>query len=68
MAPVDADYKFSNATVGSQGRLGDGAVFKESEFYQKMSSNTLNLPDDRVLPALCDASENSTQKHVYLTL
>ena len=50
MAVVDADYKFLNINVGSQGRLGDGNVFKESSFYRKMVTSTLNLPCDKSLP------------------
>ena len=50
MALVDADYKFINVTIGAQGRSGDPAVFSESELYQKMAANTLNLPSDVLLP------------------
>lgn len=33
MAVVDADYNFLFADVGCQGRISDGGVIKNTEFY-----------------------------------
>ena len=58
MTIVDANYKFSFVVVGCQGRLGDGAVFKNSSFYKNMVNNSSYLPPDNTLPDL-DESSNS---------
>ena len=50
LAMVDADYKFIYVKAGSQGRLGDSTVFKDSTLCEKLSLNALNLPDDCALP------------------
>ncbi len=45
-AVVDADYNFTFIDVGTQGRISDGGVFKHTTFFQKLSKEKLNLPDD----------------------
>ncbi|XP_018332402.1 protein ALP1-like [Agrilus planipennis] len=44
MAVVDANYNFIYAHVGCQGRISDGGVFKNTEFYKLLNKNKLNLP------------------------
>lgn len=57
MALVDADYRFIDVSIGAQGRLGDGAVFKDGSLYRKLVQNRLNLPPDKSLPG----DENSNK-------
>lgn len=49
MAAVDANYSFTFADVGCQGRLSDGAVFRNTELFQKLENHQLNLPEDELL-------------------
>ncbi|KAJ8933277.1 hypothetical protein NQ314_014105 [Rhamnusium bicolor] len=49
-ALVDADYNFTFADVGCQGRISDGGVFKNTELYTKLTTNKLNLPEETCLP------------------
>lgn len=44
MAVVDADYNFLYANVGSQGRISDGGVFRNTSFFKKLEDNGLVLP------------------------
>jgi len=44
-ALVDADYQFVFIDVGSNGRVNDGAVFKNSALNSAMENNLLNWPD-----------------------
>lgn len=50
MAVVDADYCFTFADVGCQGRISDGGVIKNTSFYKKLQEGTLHLPPNNVLP------------------
>lgn len=50
MALVDSNYRFIFADIGSQGRISDGGVFRNSLLWQKVSSNNLNLPTPSPLP------------------
>ncbi|XP_049954717.1 uncharacterized protein LOC126470753 [Schistocerca serialis cubense] len=50
LAVVDTDYCFTVIDVGSYGANGDSNVFKKSNFYQKLKSNQLNIPDPQKLP------------------
>lgn len=50
LAVVDADYSFIYVDIGCQGRISDGGVFKNSNFFSKLSEGDLNIPDDNALP------------------
>ena len=47
---VDSDYKFIFIDVGCQGRMSDGGVFRNTELYNRLVSDELNLPDPMELP------------------
>jgi len=44
MGLVSSDYRFLFADIGSQGRISDGGVFKNSLLWKKICSNSLNIP------------------------
>jgi hypothetical protein len=48
-ALVDADYKFLMIDVGTNGRVGDGGVFRKSELNRAMTDGTINFPKDEPL-------------------
>lgn len=50
LAIVDAQYSFRYVNVGCQGRISDGGVLKNSNFFSKLTEETLNLPEDSPLP------------------
>ena len=58
MALVDANYRFIFVDVGCQGRLSDGGVYRNTEFYRVLVSGELNLPPDRKLPNLSDINDS----------
>jgi hypothetical protein len=47
-ALVDADYRSVFTDVGSNGRVNDGAVFRNSTLYSAVENNLLNWPDNSV--------------------
>jgi hypothetical protein len=49
MAIVDANYCFIYVNVGCQGRIADGGLFRNTEFYRKLEDNDLYLPQDEAL-------------------
>lgn len=49
-ALVDANYNFLFVDVGSQGRISDGGIFKNSELWRKIQGNSLNIPEPSKLP------------------
>jgi len=61
MALVSSDYRFMYADIGSQGRISDGGVFRNSSLWQKMSSDSLNLPMPSPLPG-----SNKDTPYVFL--
>lgn len=50
LALVDSNYNFIFAEIGSQGRISDGGVFRNSQLWQRICSNDLNFPMPRPLP------------------
>lgn len=46
MALVGPNYEFLYVDVGKNGRLSDGGVLEYTEFYQKLKSRQLNLPEN----------------------
>jgi hypothetical protein len=50
VAIVDVNYCFIYVNVGCQGRISDGGVFRNTEFYRKLGNNDLYLPQDEALP------------------
>jgi len=48
-ALVDADYRFLFIDVGSNGRVNDGAVLRNSTLNSAMENNLLNWPDNSVI-------------------
>lgn len=50
MAVVNANYEFIMLHVGTNGRVSDGGVFQDSNFYQKLVHGNLNLPDATSIP------------------
>lgn len=51
LAVSDAQYNFTAIDVGAYGREGDSTIFKNSNFYQRLKSDQLNLPAERPLPS-----------------
>ncbi|XP_052744424.1 uncharacterized protein LOC112053545 [Bicyclus anynana] len=50
LALVDSNYNFIFTEIGSQGRISDGGVFRNSKLWRRISSNNLNFPMPRPLP------------------
>ena len=50
LALVDADYKFTFVDVGSNGRISDGGVLRESSLQAALDNNSLGLPPPTCLP------------------
>ena len=42
---VDSEYKFIFTDVGCQGRISHGGAFRNTELYNRLISNELNLLD-----------------------
>ncbi|KAJ8910310.1 hypothetical protein NQ315_012231 [Exocentrus adspersus] len=49
-ALVDSNFCFTFADIGSQGRISDGGVLRNSLLWQEMCSNELQLPEPCPLP------------------
>lgn len=50
LALVDSNYRFIFADIGCLGRISDGGVFRNTLLWQKICSNSLNLPTPSPLP------------------
>lgn len=50
LALVDANYKFLFVDIGTNGRVSDGGVFKNSALSRALETNSLNLPNPEILP------------------
>lgn len=44
MAIANANYEFIYYDVGTNGRLSDGGVINNTDFYDKLVNNRLNVP------------------------
>ena len=47
---VDAEYNFTFADVGCQGRIPDAGIFKDTVISNKLKDHSLCLPDMALLP------------------
>lgn len=47
---MDADYCFTFADVGCQGRISDGGVFRNCTLYKKLGETNFNISDNQPLP------------------
>ena len=65
---VDYDYRFVIAEVGCQGRISDGGVYRNSNFYSALKTQQLNLPEPRPLPQSSDPFWESTQCKVDIPI
>lgn len=66
LAVCDAKYYFTAIDVGAYGREGDSSIFKNSNFFKRLQSNQLDIPEDQSLPT--DNQQPSYPKvpHVFL--
>jgi len=49
LAIADANYQFIMCDFGTNGRISDGGVLKNTIFYEKLEKNLLNIPQpDRI--------------------
>ena len=60
MALADYDYKFLFVDIGCQGRIRDGGIFWNCDFYRALARNELNLPLPTEVPPL-NLGWNSTE-------
>lgn len=44
MATVNANYEFILVDVGTNGRVSDGGVLENTDFFHKLMNNSLNIP------------------------
>lgn len=51
LALVDADYCFRIVDIGAYGRNSDAGIYASSDLGQQLERGTLNVPEDRPLPA-----------------
>ena len=58
LALVGAGQKFLCVSVGCQGRISDGGMFKNSELYHLLNNGEINLPDSRQLPNLSSLNDS----------
>jgi len=45
MALVNADHEFIFIDVGKNGRISDGGIIEYTEFYKRLTSGLLNIPN-----------------------
>ena len=50
LALVDSDYKFTFVDFGSNGRISDGGVLRESCLQAALDNNSLGIPPATSLP------------------
>ena len=59
---VSSDCKLIFIDVGCQGRISDGGVFRNTELYNRLVSDELNLPDPMELPESQNPDWNFTSE------
>lgn len=64
MAVVNANYEFLLRDVGTNGRISDGGVISNTQFYEKLVSNELNLPP--AANVLVDDGESLLLPYVFV--
>ena len=50
MALVDAKYKFLYVDIGCQGRLSDGAVYRNCSFHKSLTTDQIKMLADKQRP------------------
>lgn len=50
LALVDAKYKFLYVNIGTNGRISDGGVLRESFLSKAIKTNCVHFPNDAALP------------------
>ena len=45
MAIANANYEIMYANFGTNGRVSDGGVIEQTDFYQRLLNSNLNLPE-----------------------
>ena len=50
MAVVDANYRFIYVDIGSNGRISDGGIFRETSLCQMLEQKQLNIPQAKSIP------------------
>lgn len=48
MVIVDAQYKFILCDFGTNGRISDGGVLRNTVFFDKLQHNKLNIPAEEL--------------------
>lgn len=66
MAVCDAKYYFTAIDVGAYGREGDSSIFKNSNFYKRLVSGQLDIPQDQCLPTNTQHPNSPKVPHVFL--
>ena len=54
MALTDTNYKFLYVDIGCQGRLSDGAVYRNCSFNKLLTTDQIKIPAGRQLSDLSD--------------
>ena len=54
MALTDTNYKFLYVDIGYQGRLSDGAVYRNCSFNKLLTTDQIKIPAGRQLSDLSD--------------
>lgn len=61
LAIADANYRFILCDFGTNGRISDGGVLKNTKFFEKLSKNLLSIP-----PAGKIRNSNTTTPYVFI--
>lgn len=59
LAIADANYRFILFDFGTNGRVSDGGVLHNTEFFRKLQGNSLNIPEEKEVA-------NSSRKLPYV--